>query len=446
MSALADYFFELADKTWAARGGDEVLLLRFCGETSDFVRLNNALVRQAGHVEQRYVTLTLIDKMRQISSQLALSTTLSEDLSALTGELLRLRDLLPQLPEDPLLNYNRTPSSTEEQAEDRLGEAPATLSQIIEAAAGRDFVGIFASGAIYNGFANSLGQRNWHESYTFNLDWSVFADARFPDRAIKGSYASDHFDQQKLAAQLAQADRGIELLRRDAKTVSPGSYRAYLAPPAMGELLTVLSWESFGLKAHRTKRTPLLRLASGECSLAPAISLRELGSGTMAPNFDASGFVRPASISLIAQGRYQSHLVSARSAQEFAEPANGANAEEVPLSLALSPGSLAESAILDRLERGIYIGNLWYLNFSDRASCRITGMTRFGTFWVEDGELVAPLATMRFDDSLYRMLGENLVALSETAELLADSESYGMRSLRTIETPGALLGAFELTL
>ena len=35
----------------------------------------------------------------------------------------------------------------------------------------------------------------------------------------------------------------------------------------------------------------------------------------------------------------------------------------------------------------------------------LTGMTRFATFWVEDGRIQGPVGTMRFDDSLYDFLG-----------------------------------------
>ena len=51
---------------------------------------------------------------------------------------------------------------------------------------------------------------------------------------------------------------------------------------------------------------------------------------------------------------------------------------------------------------GVYIGNLGYLNYSDRTAGRMTGMTRFATFWVEDGQVVAPLNVMRFDDTILR--------------------------------------------
>ena len=78
----------------------------------------------------------------------------------------------------------------------------------------------------------------------------------------------------------------------------------------------------------------------------------------------------------------------------------------------MKSGNIDENDILNTLDNGIYISNLWYLNFSDRNNGRMTGLTRFGCFIVENGKLVAPINTMRFDDSVYSMLGENLVGLT----------------------------------
>ena len=77
--------------------------------------------------------------------------------------------------------------------------------------------------------------------------------------------------------------------------------------------------------------------------------------------------------------------------------------------------------VLSRLGTGVYIGNLHYLNWSDRAACRTTGMTRFATFWVEDGEIKAPLNVMRFDETAYRMLGDNLVDLTDFLPTLLEA-------------------------
>jgi predicted Zn-dependent protease len=112
----------------------------------------------------------------------------------------------------------------------------------------------------------------------------------------------------------------------------------------------------------------------------------------------------------------------------------------------LAPGALAESDVLKALGTGLYISNLWYLNFSDRPAGRITGMTRFATFWVENGSIVAPVTPMRFDDSVYRILGESLVDFTRERELLPDTSTYVERQTGSARLPGALLSALRFTL
>ena len=98
------------------------------------------------------------------------------------------------------------------------------------------------------------------------------------------------------------------------------------------------------------------------------------------------------------------------------------------------------------LGAGLYVSNLWYLNYSDRPAGRITGMTRFATFWVEGGRIVAPVTPMRFDDSIYSMLGANLVDFTRERELLLDPSTYGERSTSSSRLPGALLQSLRFTL
>jgi predicted Zn-dependent protease len=112
----------------------------------------------------------------------------------------------------------------------------------------------------------------------------------------------------------------------------------------------------------------------------------------------------------------------------------------------MQAGDLLEEDVLAKLGTGLYIGNLWYVNFSDRMNCRLTGMTRFATFWVENGEIVAPLEAMRFDDSLYRLLGSELEQLGAQAELLLSDSTWGERATGGMQLPGILVKSFELTL
>src|SRR5690606_32168576 len=158
------------------------------------------------------------------------------------------------------------------------------------------------------------------------------------------------------------------------------------------------------------------------------------------------GFRRPARVPLVERGGHAGCLVSPRSAAEFGEATNGASADESPLSLVLAPGDLPAHDALHRLGSGIWVSNLHYLNFSDRMHCRATGMTRFACFWVEHGEIVAPIGVLRFDDTIYRMLGTNLVGLTAERDTILDPLTYGGRSLASMRVPGALVADVAFTL
>jgi len=114
--------------------------------------------------------------------------------------------------------------------------------------------------------------------------------------------------------------------------------------------------------------------------------------------------------------------------------------------LSMQAGDLAQSDVLSALDTGLYIGNLWYVNFSDRMNCRLTGKTRFATFWVEGGRIVAPVDAMRFDDSLYRVLGSELERIGDGPELLLNDWTWGERATGGMMLPGLLVRSFELTL
>ena len=149
---------------------------------------------------------------------------------------------------------------------------------------------------------------------------------------------------------------------------------------------------------------------------------------------------------LVQNGALVGSLVSPRTAREFDLAENGANGAEMPESLAMEGGALAADDALAALDTGLAIGNLWYLNYSDRPACRITGMTRFATFWVENGKIVAPVDVLRFDDTLYRMLGSNLEHLTTETEMLLDAGTYQARQLSSVRLPGALVSEMAFTL
>ena len=430
-------FFELAERLARELAAGEVLLCTLAAERSDFVRFNRARVRQAGSVEQADLTLRLIRARRQ-----AYATLAGLDLEPAQRMLARLRETLDALPEDPWLLINETPQSTAAERRGTLAPAQSLVEYVTGQAKGLDLVGIYAGGTICRGFANSLGQRNWHEVDSFNFDWSLYRQA---DQAVKTSYAGFRWEEAQFRQKLHAAATQLAHLAIPRKTLEPGEYRAYLAPRALEELAGLLSWGGFSARARATRQSPLLRMQEG-ATLSPKITLTQNTAEGVAPGFQADGFVKPPAVTLVAGGRLGDALVSPRSAKEYGLATNGAGGGESPDALDFAPGFLAERDTLAALDSGLYIGNLWYLNFSDRPAGRITGMTRFATFWVEDGRIAAPVGPMRFDDSIYRMLGEQLLDLTRERDFLLDPSTYGARSTASAHLPGALLKSLRFTL
>lgn len=438
---MKEAFFALAARLASGLRGSERLLCNLSAERSDFVRFNRAQVRQAGSVEQRYLTLRLVAGGRHALASLALAGTPGDE-ALCKDALAQLRDTLEGLPEDPWLLVNEAPQSTESVRRGALPPASRVMEEILERAQGRDLVGIYAAGTLGRGFANSLGQQNWHEVDSFNLDWSLYGAA---DRAVKSSYAGFEWHPDHLDLKMEAAAKELGLLALPRLDLPPGEYRAFLAPRALEEIAGILCWGGFSARARATKQSPLLRMQEGAV-LSPLLQVSENTGEGMAPGFQAEGFVKPPRVELVRQGRLGDALVSPRSAREYGLAGNAANGGESPESLDVAAGSLEGKEVLAALDRGLLVSNLWYLNFSDRPAGRITGMTRFATFWVEGGRIIGPVSPLRFDDSVYRILGSGLRALTRERELLLDASTYGERSTGSARLPGALVESMRFTL
>lgn len=436
-----DYFFDLVDKLNARLQGNEVLLCSLAGEDSDFVRFNRNRVRQAGGVQQRVLTLDLIDGSRHATGQLDLAGDMEQDAAQALALMESLRAQRAHLPEDPYLNYATEVHNTEHLHHNLLPDSGAAIDELMNAAEGLDLVGIWANGETFAGFANSLGQCNWHSSATFNLDWSCYY-AR--DKAVNNSYAGMHWQPEVLLAKMEAMRAELGVMQREPRTIRPGRYRVYLAPAALREILDMTAWGGFGLKSHRTAQTPLIKMVREGRTLNPSITITENNAEGLGPRFAPGGFIKPRRVTLIESGRYKDCLAGPRAAKEYGASVNAAG--ESPESFDMAPGTLVRNDVLKTLDTGLYLNNLWYCNFSDRNHCRITGMTRFACFWVENGRIAAPLNVMRFDETVYRMLGDHLLGLTKERELILDSGTYERRSLQSYRVPGALIEGFTFTL
>ncbi|MFJ4111193.1 TldD/PmbA family protein [Pseudomonas sp. NPDC089758] len=435
-------FETLVGDVRAALHAGEQFTLSYSAEQSQFVRFNHAKVRQAGEVSQASAQLRLIRDGRQAEQHVTLSGDAQLDRQRLADALQQLRQTLPLLAVDPYLRLDESAWHSHSQQAQALPDLSEVLALLEHEAGDLDLVGIYAAGPICRGFASSFGAFGWHQANSFNFDWSLF----HPNgEAVKANYAGQRWSADDFSARLRQAREQLGFLGRPAVTLKPGNYRAFLAPAAMDEIAGMLCWGGFSAQALATGNSALQRLYNGDVRLSPLVSFSEQVSGSLSPAFSDEGSPR-LDVPLIQQGQAQQRLISARSAAEFELLANGADSYESPCALSLAAGNLANADILARLGTGLYISNLWYLNYSDLPAARMTGLTRFATFWVENGQIQGPVSTMRFDDSLYNLLGSQLEDLTCEREMILSTSTYGQRSTGSSHLPGALVKGLTLTL
>ena len=108
------------------------------------------------------------------------------------------------LPDDPHLDYATEVRSSRVVKSRPLPAPKAVVASVLDAADGLDLVGIYAAGPVYRGFANSFGQRNWHEVTSFNLHWSLYHRA---DKAVKTAYGGFDWSDPAICREDARRSR-----------------------------------------------------------------------------------------------------------------------------------------------------------------------------------------------------------------------------------------------
>jgi len=447
MSQTVSFLESSFDQLVAAIGNslkpDEHFTLSLTSEQSQFTRFNHAKVRQTGSVNDGTLALTLMRDQRSSYHEFPFTGDVEVDRSRAKTALEALRKEVSQIPINPYLVF---PSGTATSREIYTGEL-LTIEEVVPTllpiVADLDFTGIYAAGLMIRAYADSVGQKHWFATESFSLDYSLFT----PDgQAVKGTFAGDRWNQAAYAAKIQESRTQISLLSQTPKSIDRGHYRTYLAPAAIAEMIEILSWGGVSEASYQQGGSCFAALRRGEKKLSPKFTLRENFRHGLVPRFNELGEVAPLELPIIETGEMVNMLISSKTAKEYKLAANGADQQEGLRSPEIAPGDLPSDQILAALGTGLYLSNLHYLNWSDRPTGRITGMTRYACFWVENGEIVAPIENLRFDDSLYQFWGENLVALTNVQEFIPDVGTYEHRNLGGTWVPGMIVNDFTYTL
>ena len=440
---MEQLFNHLSEKLFSSLNEGENLKVSIGGENSQFIRFSQSKVRQSGIVDDASLSISLIKDERTCSGSFTLTGNTGKDEKTTLMELERLREEVVMLPKDPFVVLPEDSGSSREEHNGSLLNQENAVSALSSAMRGVDLAGIWASGRIFTGNANSAGQKHWFATDTFSLDYSLIT----PDeKMVKATYAGSHWNQSEYEKTMENSIAKLRMMEKPGKKIKPGEYRTYIAPAGVADIVGMFSWGGVGEASIQQGDSSLCKMRQNKVTMSPCFTLSEDFTSGLVPRFNYNGELAPEKLKLILSGSLNNTLVSSRTAKEYGVKSNFAGEREAMRSPVLATGDLKEDDVVQSLDQGIYLSNLHYLNWSDRPGGRITGMTRYACFWVENGEFVAPIENMRFDDSIYNFFGDNLESITDKGHLHPTVETYEGRELGGISCPGILLKSFKLTL
>jgi len=440
---MEKYFNEISSYILSNKDVGEEVTVTLTGEKTQFVRFNKSKIRQGSDVHQLTLSMAIQKDEKHYSYEFSITGKSVNDKSKVDSVYKVCRSRMEDMAKATFFIPFKNNGSSSVTNTGKLVEITELTNIICVETAHVDLAGILTSGICYRGNVNSLGQSHWFESESFSVDYSLYSEK---EKAVKGSYGGSAFELNSFKAKLEESIRNLKHMEKDNKILEPGKYRCYLAPAAINEILDIFCWGGTSQGALKQGSSPLLPYENKGKRLSPKFSLCEDFSLGLTSQFNDDGEVFTQKLPIFKNGQLENLLVSSRTAKEYGLKSNAANSDESLRSPVIYSGKLKREDILKELGTGLYISNLHYLNWSDQKQGRITGMTRFACFWVEDGEIVAPIKDLRFDDTIYHFWGDNLEQVTDFAETELNNHTYSSRSLGGSKCPGMIIKDFNFTL
>jgi predicted Zn-dependent protease len=270
-------------------------------------------------------------------------------------------------------------------------------------------------------FANSAGQRAEGRASRATLDGIHQTD---------DSAGSGHQTSQRLA-DIDAAAAGAEAARRarssqHAVDVEPGDYEVVLEPECAATILIFLAWYGFNAKQVLEGQSGI-RL--GEDQFDPELNIWDDATdpGALGVAFDADGTPKRR-LDLVAGGRSAALAHDRRTARRMGTESTGHALGEsdvygpIPTNLFLGTGSGSTTDLVASMRRGLLVTNFNYCRILDPKTQIVTGLTRNGTFLVEDGEIRGGVRNLRFTQSFLDALAPGQVLGVGATARFADSE------------------------
>lgn len=217
----------------------------------------------------------------------------------------------------------------------------------------------------------------------------------------------NNFNIKKITDELLEtAFKNVEQIE-----IEPGAYTVILSPGAVAEILNYAGYTAFNGKMIMEGKSFVCH-NQGKKIFPETITVSDdpFNELTLPIPFDLVGYPRE-KIDLIKDGVIKDGVYDHLTALKYNRKCTGntlppeyASFGTLPFNLVMEEGSNFVGEMISSTKKGIYVSRFHYVNILNPMSVQLTGMTRDGTFLIEDGKLTRAIKNMRFNTSVIDML------------------------------------------
>jgi predicted Zn-dependent protease len=309
--------------------------------------------------------------------------------------------------------------------------------------------GLRASGAFSHGkveltVVNSLGVETY-QSFSDLFFHLIAGDERDSGYASFVSRDPDQLDIDSLVQEATgKASRGEPI------QIDPGEYEVILEPYAVSELLSFLGYLGFHALAVQEGRSFLCN-EFGKKMVDGKVTIYDdgLDPGGLQIPFDFEGTPKQRVIffegGVAKEVTYDSFTAGREGKSSTGHGLIAPNTEgPIPINLFMKEGESSLEEMIRSVRRGIYVTRFHYTNVVEPMKAVLTGMTRDGTFLIEEGEVKGPIKNLRFTESILRALSR-VSAISKERRICSEGTVYSRRFVTGVVAPAIKVDGFNFS-
>jgi predicted Zn-dependent protease len=267
--------------------------------------------------------------------------------------------------------------------------------------------------------ANVVGNKKGLFAYARGTTFNLSATVRTPDGTGSGwaSGGDNDWTRVNLGEIGARAIQKAEA-SRNARAVEPGEWTVILEPTAVANLTTLLAFAMNARQADEGRSffsKPGGGNKIGEKFLDERISITSDPADPRVPFAPFSGEGLPAGPATWVQNGVLRDLFYNR----FWAQKNNRQPNAFPGSWVMTGGNTSIEEMIRSTDRGLLVTRMWYIRPVDPRTILFTGLTRDGTFLIENGRITSAVKNLRWNESPIFLLN-NIEAMSPSVRVNAD--------------------------